>query len=514
MDHVQANKHAITHRVPSTLYALRVSRGRQVGLFLIATGLLALVGLVTQIVPTTTPVNLLLWLVFGGVAAWGGALFRDALQPERLLYHEILEACSRFTRDTTDPELLLDQVSHTLHTLLRTHSLTLWRHDDADSAIKLLRAEGTPLPLDLAELPLDLDPTQICSSWLVLNLPDSALKQGLQAAGIQLVAPLRLGDTLVGFWGLGEPQAGLRFNPKLRDWLDLLAGQIALIVQNALLLIDLNDTTQRLYLAYRRTTDVQEAERRNLATELHDDILGRLTTMALTLSQSQKQLAANFGQGVSRSLDEYRRPERSGNAFPFSPPQLDAVRERLQHLEIEAQNINRRLREITQGLHPSVLADLGLISAMRAYIDSLARQPLPETPLKIISLTAQGFEQQQFGSQKLERDLYYITRQALDNAIKHAQAGQIFIHLRWDKEIIGVTVRDTGRGMPGTPERLMGQDGHLGLLSMRERALAWQGNISFHTSPEQGTTIRARLPIDQPSRAPAHLQAYTQYLSS
>jgi len=326
---------------------------------------------------------------------------------------------------------------------------------------------------------------QLHGTWFVLNLPESALKRGLQAAGVQVVTSLSLGHELVGVIGLGQLHRGLHFNREMLHWLDLIAGQLALVIKNTLLASDLNHTAQQLHLAYRRAIDAQDNERRNLATELHDDILGRLTTMALTLRKSQNNLSAKPAE----------------------------VNHWLQNLEGETQAINRRLREITQGLHPSVLTDLGLISAMRAYMDSLAKQPLPNSALETVSLTAQGFGQNRILAGKLERDLYYIIRQALDNAIKHARAEHIFIHLRWGEDTVSVTVRDTGNGMKQPPELLMGHNGHLGLLSMHERALAWRGKIAFHTATNQGTTVRARLPIGQPSSTPAHLQAFTQYLN-
>ncbi len=484
MNLAHRNETSLSERLTAALYVARVSQTRQLGLFLIAIGLLLLGWLAAQVSQPVAGVNLLLWLGFGAVAAWGGALGRDLLQPERLLADDLSAALSRLARDTDDPEMALDEVGRLLHAALRSDSLTLWRYRNSDSSLSLLRAEGASPPADLLELPLDLNPGRLRGSWPVTDLPDSALKQGWQAAGVRWVISLRLGEFLVGFVGLGQPAAGLRFSPRLLARLDELAGPVTLLVHNALLRTDLHDAAQKLYLAYRRTTDVQEAERRSLATELHDDILGRLTTMALGLRQSQNQLANGF----------------------------DEVLPRLESLETETQAINRRLREITQGLHPTVLTDLGLISALRAYIDALARQPLPSSALKSISLTAQGFEQLP-GPKKLERDLYYLTKQALDNAIKHAAAEQIFIHLRWGSEAISVTVRDTGRGMSMPPERLIGHNGHLGLISMQERALAWQGELSIHTGADQGTTIRARLPIEQPSPAPAHLQAYTQYLS-
>ena len=131
---------------------------------------------------------------------------------------------------------------------------------------------------------------------------------------------------------------------------------------------------------------------------------------------------------------------------------------------------------------------------------------------RTIDLTAQGFNGTRINDSKLERDLYYITRQAVDNALKHSQAEQIFIHLRWRDNAVTVTVHDTGVGLRAAPKLLMGQQGHLGLLSLQERVLAWRGRLSFQTGPDQGTTVYARLPIDQPSPSPNHLQAFTHYL--
>ena len=132
-----------------------------------------------------------------------------------------------------------------------------------------------------------------------------------------------------------DSRTGSPYSAETLHWLEGMTGQLALIVKNAWLVSDLEETLNKLQLAYRRTIDAQEEERRSLATEIHDDILGRLTTMALTLRNSQKSLESQPAQ----------------------------VQTWLKGLEKETQELNRRLREITQGLHPSVLADLGFRAA-------------------------------------------------------------------------------------------------------------------------------------------------------
>ncbi len=466
------------------IYALAIGRRPRLGLALAGLAL-ALFGLnltLPLIFNLPLLVTILGWLIFGLVTGWSGLLLNDLLHPERLASAQIMQACHRLARTTADPWLLLGRLTRLLRATLKTRSLSLWRYEAEDGVLLLVHTEDELPAADnaLTELPLDLPAEQLAGIWPVAQLPESALSHGLQAGGIQAVAWLTLGNELVGLVGLGP--ARFQFPAAA---LEQVAAQLALLAKTALLTAELNDNRHKLMLAYRRTIDAQDDERRNLAAELHDDILGRLTTMALALRRSQHQL-------------------------PHNPAE---VQHWLAGLQTETQNLNSRLREITQGLHPSVLTDLGLISAMRAYMDSLAKTPPPDAGLKAITLTAQGFDQQRIASPKLERDLYYITRQALDNAIKHAQAEQIFIHLRWDDHTVSVTVRDTGLGMATPPEDLMGRNGHLGLLSMQERAIAWQGRLTFHTALHQGTTVRARLPISQPSAAPAHLQAHTQYLS-
>lgn len=473
----------------AVLHAARIGENARLGLLLLAAA--GLVFSLNLLLPGLTgaqparPAQAGVWAVFGLLALSGGVLLAEAFWPARLLALHLTEKIGMLARQITEPELLLDRLTHLLHTTLAARQLALWRFDSEDSTFTLHRLAGRPSPRPLTELPFDLPPGRLPGAQAVSALPESALKQGLLATGTEFVLSLNSGGQLVGLVGLQAGRGGLPLNAGTRRWFQLVATQVSIALQNLFLQADVAATRQQLYRSSRRAIDAQGDERRNLATELHDDILGRLTAMALGLRRSRDRLAEN-------------------------PAQVEGW---LENLETETQAVNRRLREITQGLHPSVLTDLGLISAVEAYLDSLARRPQSGGARQIVTLTAQGFDQQRLSTPKLERDLYYITRQALDNALKHAHAAQIFVHLRWDEQAVSVTVRDTGRGMGAAPEQLMGQNGHLGLLSMVERALAWQGKLVFHSAPEQGTTVRARLPVGQPSRAPAHLQAHTRYLN-
>jgi signal transduction histidine kinase len=444
---------------------------------------MTLLGLLLAFAPLSRPGQLLLAATLGLLLGWGIRLAREALHPEQAAYRHLSNVFSRLARDISGPDILLDRSMLALYRTLQPRHLTLWRFDDSTGTLHLLRVQGHPPPDDLAELPVDLQGEQLHGIWRVAELPESALRQGLQTVGAGWLVSLSLGQELVGFVGLGTGPFEAWANR--RALLELVGGQAAVLTKNALLNTELTAISQNMHLAYRRAIDAQDEERRHLATELHDDILGRLTTMALSLRKSRNQLTA-------------------------APREVDGW---LQNLELETVDVNQRLREITRGLHPSVLTDLGLISALQAYMDSLGRLPPSPDGTHLITLTAQGFGFDRIANRKMERDVYYITRQALDNALKHAHAERIFIHLRWGEQAISVTVRDTGAGMASPPETMMGHDGHIGLVSMQERVLAWGGQLAIHTAPGQGATIRARLPIDQRSGQPAHLQAFSQRMN-
>jgi signal transduction histidine kinase len=424
-------------------------------------------------------------LVFALLYARLSAMLDTWLHPERLAYRKFAEQYGQTLQQASGLTDLFRLVGQTLFSALSTASASIWLYRAEENVLALAHFEGLTPPDDLSELPVDILAEHLNGSQDIASLPESALHRGCITLGVLVIRTLKWDKRLIGMIGVGRPRLGGGYDRDAVLLLDWLADQVTLAVRNFQLEAELAETLNNVQMAYRQTIEVQEKERRGLAAELHDDILGRLTTMALTLRNCRKRIGTSEGP-VSAWLEE---------------------------VEKETFSVNQRLREITQGLHPTVLTNLGLISAIQAYLDYIARQPLPDSAPHVITLTAQGFESERIPDTRLERDVYHITRQALDNAIAHANAQQVYIHLRWSSDAVSVTVQDTGQGMTDAPERLMGQRGHLGLLSMHERVRAWGGRLTFNTAAGHGTTVRASIPINQPSRFPAHLQAFTHHLS-
>ena len=440
------------------------------------------------IVPSTGTALLAIFcalLIFAALCGRLSAMSEALLHRERPAYRQFAQRYGQIVQQMTDPRQLFELAARTLFSALSATSVSVWVFRSEENILTLEHFEGMAPASDLDELPVDLALTYLREAGDVLALPESALRRAWMSRGVEVVRSLKSHDRLIGVIGVGRPRAGGQYDAEALLLLDWITGQVTLAVKNLQMVAALEETHTHLQLAYRQTIEVQEEERRGLAAELHDDILGRLTTMGLTLRNCRKQIGAN-------------------------EPQVGAW---LEDLEKETYAVNQRLREITQGLHPTVLTNLGLISAIQAYLDYIARQPLPASAPRVITLTAQGFNADRIPDVRLERDLYHVMRQALDNAVAHALADHVFIHLRWSTDVVSVTIQDTGQGMRDTPEQLMGQCGHLGLLSMHERVRAWGGRLTLDSAAGRGTTVRAWIPIGQPTRAPAHLQAYTHHLS-
>ncbi len=402
--------------------------------------------------------------------------------------YPLVSLLNQATRDIADDEALEDYIFPVIHQTLPGETLWLWYYQPETYTLSLHRAEGLTKSPPLSLLPVDVDIDRLGKDWrLVSSLPECALRQGLLTLDIAIIVPLVVANDVAGLLGLGSRITVSRQIKRGYDLsrLNSVASQVAFVIQSLRQQAQLVETNGKLQQAYRRIIDTQEEERRRLATKLHDEILGQLALVGFTARKCQKQLTT----------------------------QPDQVNQWLGCLATDTVQVSRRLREITQGLYPTVLMDLGLIPALRAYLDSLVIHPSVGPTRPTITLTVQGFYEQRLNNQKLACDIYYIVRQALDNALTHAQADQIFIHLRWRVGAISATVQDDGCGLREKPELLIGQNGHLGLLSMQERTLVWGGTLEVQTVLDKGTTIHAVLPVDQSSQRPTDLQAFVYDLS-
>jgi signal transduction histidine kinase len=211
---------------------------------------------------------------------------------------------------------------------------------------------------------------------------------------------------------------------------------------------------ENLHRYVEQVNEAQEAERKRVARELHDETLQALT-------------------GVYRHLEEL--------ASGGSGHTLESVKE-------EIREINRGIRRFSQELRPSILDDLGLLPALKW----LARDMMENHGIEV----ATGVEGEPRPlPPKMELTLFRIVQEALTNVRKHSGATRATVTLAFAADKIRVSVSDDGQGfaVPAAWEDLA-RDGKLGLTGIQERAQLQGGRVGIESQPGHGTTLTVEIP--------------------
>lgn len=204
-----------------------------------------------------------------------------------------------------------------------------------------------------------------------------------------------------------------------------------------------------------------EAERKRIARELHDDTGQALTSILVRLRLLEKTAE---DETVRSNVGELR--ELTGNA-------LDAV------------------RRMAVDLRPAALDDLGLVPALHSYADKYSTS-WPIT----VTFSAEGLKKRLPAN--VELVLYRVVQEALTNVAKHSGARSVEVKLRRRSNIVTVTVTDDGRGFD-IRNFTRTEGAGLGLFGMRERLALVGGTVSIESTPGRGTTIMARVPVQEHS---------------
>jgi signal transduction histidine kinase len=215
----------------------------------------------------------------------------------------------------------------------------------------------------------------------------------------------------------------------------------------------------------RRILALQEAERRALARELHDEV-GQVLT------------------GLKFSL------EMAVQAAP------DVLRDHLLVAQTSVNDLIANIRSISLDLRPSMLDDLGLLPALLWLFERYTGQTGVQVDFKQF-----GLEGQQFGAE-LETAAYRIVQETLTNVARHAGVRQVVVRTWADSSTLGVQIEDHGSGF----DRPASQSGRYssGLAGMHERARILGGQLSIDTAPGAGTRITAQLPLRRQTEGSSH----------
>jgi signal transduction histidine kinase len=223
----------------------------------------------------------------------------------------------------------------------------------------------------------------------------------------------------------------------------------------------LRQSTQRGELL-KRLISAQEDERRRIARELHDELGQSISGLALRVEVIQRLLSSN--------------PERASD-------QLDQVK----NLIVDTSN---QMYDLILALRPSVLDDLGLAAALRAFETRLFGDVAIEFVLDDTQFTERL-------PQEIETLLYRIFQEAITNVFRHSRATQLSISLAKNRDGFVGKVADNGMGFDLAAFQNNGDNRRgLGLLGMQERIAQCGGELKIETSPGHGTIIQIQIPLE------------------
>ena len=151
----------------------------------------------------------------------------------------------------------------------------------------------------------------------------------------------------------------------------------------------------------------------------------------------------------------------------------------LRELRDTAQEALREMRLLIFQLRPPVLEKEGLVTALQARLEAVEGRAGLETEFKV--------EGEERLPPEIEEGLYRIAQEALNNALRHAQAHRITVYLYQDERTVILEIADDGIGFDPTTAR---EQGGLGFPGMEERATQLGGRLTVKSSPGEGTSVR------------------------
>lgn len=223
-------------------------------------------------------------------------------------------------------------------------------------------------------------------------------------------------------------------------------------IQNELTNIE-NEVKQNRTTILRSAIDGQDGERRRLSRELHDSVGQSLIAIKLTLegcsNRSDSQMRATIDVAknmVDETIDEVRR--------------------------------------VSNALLPAALDEFGIISALRARCEEMAK-------IAGMRITFHSEGNLDHLDKKSKTYLYRIAQEGINNAIKHSHAATLIVNLSRSEHKVELTITDDGKGFTFVADesRL-----HHGIQNIRERVSLLNGSFTIESKPQQGTRLNISIP--------------------
>ena len=292
---------------------------------------------------------------------------------------------------------------------------------------------------------------------------------------LALHAPMTFDARQLARWGIDDARLPADSNVQFRSpslWREHRAAVIAasvtgaaLVLLMAVILLEqrrrtvvlhaLQQSNDRVHDLAGRLIASQEEERTRIARDLHDDVGQRLASLSIGLSR------------IKRALEQERPPVAAEVAM----------------LQEQTNDLSQDLRQLAHELHPGVLAQLGLVAAIRARCHEVTREtgipvsfthdgPFPELPPPVVLC------------------LFRVAQEGLRNVVRHSQAHAARLSATCAEGMVSLSVSDDGQGFDTAAAARTG----LGLRSLDERVRLLNGRLEVSSWSQVGSTITASIP--------------------
>jgi signal transduction histidine kinase len=209
-----------------------------------------------------------------------------------------------------------------------------------------------------------------------------------------------------------------------------------------------------------KVISAQEDERKRISRELHDETGQTLTSMLVSLKIAE---------------DSADSPQTRKNITKLRALTSQAL---------------ERVHDMATELRPSILDDIGLVAAVRRYLNEYSKK----IGMRVDSHIS-GFDGCLL-SPEIEITVYRIIQEALTNIVKHAEASRVSVIMRLVDSSLTAIIEDDGKGFDTEAPTISSNGKNLGLFGMNERASLVGGTLTIESEPKSGTSVFLCVPLD------------------
>ena len=263
-------------------------------------------------------------------------------------------------------------------------------------------------------------------------------------------------------------------------WLDLSMVPVTIKKEESELLIICFDITERK----KAEEEVERLNIENVADKINQQ---KVISSKIVENQENEQnrIAKEIHDGIGQML--------TGLKFSLESINLDdkeKSEQKIEYLKKLALDIIKGVRTATFNLMPPELSDHGIVSSLSKLTQELSKL----TGKNILFYNKTNFEQRL--DSLIEINIYRLTQEAINNAIKYADSTHIIVQLSHSNNILSITIDDNGKGFDMSEvEKKRNSESGMGLLFMKERIQYINGRVFINSIIDEGTRVTFNIPI-------------------